>query len=97
MGSKSSINSRVLLASAAAGLMTLAVAASPGDARAEEGGGEPAKVKCYGINSCKGTGECGGKGHACAGKNACKGQGWVYKDKDECLSTEGGRLTPSAE
>lgn len=49
---------------------------------------------CYGVNQCKGTGACGGKGHGCAGKNACKGEGWVHMDNDECLAMEGGSLTP---
>lgn len=51
------------------------------------------RVACYGVNQCKGTGECGGKGFGCAGKNACKGQGFVKMAKEECLKTEGGRLT----
>ena len=51
------------------------------------------KVACYGVNKCKGTGECGGKGHACAGKNACKGEGFTKMAKAECLAAEGGRLT----
>jgi uncharacterized membrane protein len=86
---------KVLLASAAAGLMTLALTAGAGTAHAQDAG--DAKVKCYGVNGCKGTGDCGGKGHACAGKNECKGQGWVYKaSADECLKIEGGRLTPEA-
>ncbi|MBI3307470.1 MAG: hypothetical protein HYZ84_06680 [Candidatus Omnitrophica bacterium] len=58
---------------------------------ADEAAGE--KVSCYGVNQCKGTGECGGKGHSCAGKNACKGQGSVGMSQEECLKTEGGRLT----
>ena len=83
----------VLLTSAAAGLMTLALTAGAGTAHAEDAAGG-AKVKCYGVNGCKGTGECGGKGHGCAGKNECKGKGWVYKaSAEECLKIEGGRLT----
>ena len=50
------------------------------------------KVKCYGINSCKGTGGCAGAGHGCAGKNACKGQGFVETSKDDCAK-KGGKLT----
>jgi len=84
----------VLLASAAAGLMTLALTVASGVAHAEDA---PAKVKCYGVNACKGQGDCGGKGHSCSGKNECKAQGFVYKPSaEECLAIKGGRLTPEA-
>ncbi|HWP64791.1 MAG TPA: hypothetical protein VNO26_02620 [Candidatus Limnocylindria bacterium] len=75
----------VLLASAAAGLLAAGTLIAPTPAFAEE-------VECYGVNSCKGKGACGGKGHTCAGQNACKGQGWIKMDKEECLK-QGGRLT----
>ena len=52
---------------------------------------------CYGVNKCKGTGACGGKGHGCAGKNACKGAGWLHIDNDTCLKIDGGSLTPIEE
>ena len=82
-------NTKVLLASAVVGLLT--VGAMSTGARADEGD----KVKCYGANACKGKGDCGGKGHSCAGKNACKGQGYVETDsKEACLKLDGGRLTP---
>ncbi len=45
------------------------------------------EVKCTGINSCKGTGQCGAAdgSHACAGHNECKGKGWVkVKSAEEC-------------
>jgi hypothetical protein len=75
-----------LLASAAAGLLVAAgTLGTPSTAHAEE-------VQCHGVNTCKGTGACGGKGHSCAGQNACKGQGWIKLDKDECLK-QGGKLT----
>ena len=48
---------------------------------------------CYGINACKGTGDCGGKGYSCAGKNACKGQGFINVPKGICTRIEGGKLT----
>ena len=43
-------------------------------------------IHCKGINSCKGTGDCGGKAHSCAGQNSCKGKGWkkmTQKDYNE--------------
>jgi uncharacterized membrane protein len=54
-------------------------------------------VSCYGINKCKGTGACGGKGHSCAGENKCKGKGLLKLDKDTCMKIEGGRLTAEPE
>ena len=48
---------------------------------------------CYGINKCKGTGDCGGKGHSCHGLNDCKGQAFISLSKENCLRIEGGRLT----
>ncbi len=81
----------LLLASAVAGM--LAFAGTPGIAAAE--GAET--VHCYGVNNCKGTGACGGKGHSCAGENACKGQGYLDIEKETCLNIEGGRLTPQPE
>jgi len=47
------------------------------------------KGECYGVNSCKGTGECGGPGHACAGQNSCKGQGWITLAKADCEAKHG--------
>ena len=82
-------NGAALLASAVAGLlMTTGVATT---AAASDG----EAVHCYGVNKCKGTGACGGKGHSCAGENSCKGQGFLDVDKDTCLKIEGGRLTPA--
>jgi uncharacterized membrane protein len=81
--------SKVLLASAVAGMVALG--AMGGVAKAAD---KAEKVKCYGANKCKGQGACGGAGHSCAGKNGCKGQGFVETDsKDACLKMEGGRLT----
>jgi uncharacterized membrane protein len=81
----------LLLASAVAGLLTLAAPAGMATSHEAE------KVECYGVNKCKGTGACGGKGHSCAGENACKGQGYLKIDGDTCLKIEGGRLTPEPE
>ena len=45
--------------------------------------------ECYGVNTCKGTGECGGPGHSCAGQNACKGQGWITLTQKACVDRHG--------
>ncbi len=77
-----------LLASAVAVLLMVAGASSTASADEAE------KVACYGVNKCKGTGACGGKGHSCAGENKCKSQGFLKLDADTCLKIEGGRLKP---
>jgi uncharacterized membrane protein len=81
---------QALLAASVAGLMAASVTIVPQALLAQDA----AKVPCYGINACKGTGECGGKGHSCAGKNACKGAGVVMTSSaDECTQ-KGGSLEP---
>ena len=76
-----------LVIAAIAGLMAVAGSVSVSSvAQAQD-------VQCYGVNKCKATGDCGGKGHSCAGINACKGQGWVTMDKATCLKMDGGSLT----
>lgn len=85
---KSSHTKKALLASAVAGLLSL----SHLGLAAEAAEGDAEKVHCYGINQCKGTGDCSGKGHKCSGQNACKGQGHVNLPKDVCLRIQGGHL-----
>ncbi len=82
-------NSTVLMA-AVAGLLTVSALGAPSTAVAADD-----KVKCYGVNSCKGTGACGGKGHSCAGKNACKGQGYIETDKASCEKQHGSLTAPA--
>ena len=82
---------RALVAASVAGLLAAAGAAGFGrSAQAEDA----PKVPCYGINKCKGTGDCGGKGHTCSGQNACAGQGYLKLEKETCLKIKDGRLTP---
>ena len=78
---------RFLLASAVAALV-----AAGSSFAADEAKGTDEKVHCYGINACKGTGDCSGKGHQCAGFNACKGQGHINLPKALCLRIQGGHL-----
>lgn len=82
---------RIMIAASVAGL----VAASSlwgGAAKVSAADVEP----CYGINACKGVGDCGGKGHSCAGKNACKGMGYLDLPKGTCMKIQGGSLTPQS-
>ena len=81
-----------LIASAVAGLFASGVLGPV--ARAAE---QAEQARCYGINACKGKGDCGGKGHSCAGENACKGKGYLKLDKETCLKIQGARLTEGPE
>jgi hypothetical protein len=51
-----------------------------------------ATVRCLGVNSCKGQGECKTATHPCGKHTPCKGQGWVtLPSADECAS-RGGKV-----
>ncbi|MEL4179091.1 BufA2 family periplasmic bufferin-type metallophore [Roseateles sp. PN1] len=67
---------------AAAGFATVAQAAD----------GDMGKVKCSGINGCKGSSECKTAKSECKGHNSCKGQGWVSKKTAEECTKEGGKV-----
>lgn len=88
------MNSRRLIIAALAGALAVPGLALAGNGPVQEKEGE---IHCYGVNKCKGVGDCGGKGHSCAGENACKGQGYLDMSKDLCLKIEGGRLTENPE
>jgi uncharacterized membrane protein len=45
---------------------------------------DAAKVKCDGVNACKGQSACSGAQNSCEGKNSCKGQGHLMLSKAEC-------------
>jgi len=76
----------MLIASAVATLIT---SGSLVALAADKAGDE--KVRCAGINDCKGHGSCTSEGHSCAGKNSCKGQGWVEASASECTQ-KGGKV-----
>jgi uncharacterized membrane protein len=73
------------IAMTVAGLI-LAVAPRVGvaDDKAKE-----AKVKCAGINACKGKAACASATNGCSGQNACKGKGWVEATEKECKAAKG--------
>jgi hypothetical protein len=66
----------IALATAAAGMFAMTVAV-PTAAQA-------AKVKCEGVNGCKGLSDCKSAGGSCKGLNACKGQGFKEMTQAEC-------------
>jgi hypothetical protein len=45
---------------------------------------DEAKVKCEGVNGCKGQSACGTAKNSCSGQNECAGQGWINLTKAEC-------------
>ena len=71
--------SAVLAAAAAA--IFVSGAATQAVADSHEGA---EKVKCDGVNGCKGQSECGTAHSACNGKNECAGKGWVEMSAEEC-------------
>lgn len=64
-----------IFATAAAGLF----ATAPITAQAAE-----AKIKCEGVNACKGQSACASARNACKGQNACKGLGFLDLTKKQC-------------
>lgn len=90
------MDKKTTLATAALAALAMAAGCAHTKAGEKSGGaattasaGAGAKGECYGINSCKGTGECGGPGHSCAGQNSCKGQGWIGLTQDACTAKGG--------
>ena len=66
----------IALATAAAGMFAM-TAAGPVSAQA-------AKVKCEGVNGCKGQGDCKGAKNACKGQASCKSQGFKEMSQADC-------------
>lgn len=71
------------LAIAAAAATLFAVAAAP-DVQAQS-----AKVKCHGVNACKGQSACKTAKSECKGHNACKGQGFKVMSEKACKEAGG--------
>ena len=67
----------------------LLLAAAPTLSHAGDDKTKEAKVKCAGVNECKGKAACAGGGNSCAGQNACKGKGWVETTEKECTDKKG--------
>jgi uncharacterized membrane protein len=83
--------SSVSIAAAAAALAVSSIAFA---AEQPEGATGPAvnasdKVHCYGINSCKGAGDCKTAANSCKGQNGCKGHGFKAVTAKDCLAKDG--------
>lgn len=77
-------NGKAIAMTVAGLLLAAAPSLSLADDKAKE-----AKVKCAGINSCKGKGGCASATNDCAGKNGCKGKGVVEATEKECKDKKG--------
>ncbi|MCB9641228.1 MAG: hypothetical protein H6728_16320 [Myxococcales bacterium] len=79
-----------LIASAVAGLLATTACGTPTSTATGQ-------IKCEGINSCTGKGECAAAdgSHDCAGKNSCTGKGWVKTTEADCTSKGGKNLGPA--
>lgn len=77
-----------LMAAAVAGLF---LSVAPTMAHAEDS----AKVKCEGVNKCKGQGGCKSAKNDCKGKNGCGGKGWTETTAKECKD-KGGKVLADA-
>ena len=42
------------------------------------------KVKCEGVNACKGQSACHSANNECAGQNSCHGKGFKMMSQEEC-------------
>jgi hypothetical protein len=45
---------------------------------------DAAKVKCEGVNSCKGKSACHTATSGCQGQNTCAGKGFLMLTKSDC-------------
>jgi hypothetical protein len=68
--------SSVALAAAAAMVFSMAAVTT---ASADD-----AKVKCQGVNSCKGHSACKSANNSCKGQNSCKGKGYLEMTQAQC-------------
>jgi uncharacterized membrane protein len=87
------MKSKILFATVLAGALALP-ALGFGEEKKPSKDGD--KVPCWGVNKCKGVGDCGSDGcrhSGCSGSNACNGQGFIRLDPKTCLRIVNGRLT----
>ena len=96
------LSSLIAASATAVALSGAALAADPAPHAKRVGASDT--VKCYGVNSCKGTSDCKTEasscsgdagcstaGNSCAGANSCKGKGFKKLAAGKCL-TDGGKI-----
>ena len=71
----------VALAAAAAVMFSTALVGTASAA-------DEAKVKCEGVNSCKGKSACKSANKSCKGQNSCKGKGFLEMSKADCAAAK---------
>ncbi len=88
------MNSKTLVHSALASILTLGLLTAAGQATAAE---EKGAEKCYGIVKA-GKNDCQTNVHACAGHATQDGQGdsWIFVPKGTCEKIVGGSTQPKA-
>ena len=77
------MNRNKSIAGAVAVFFTLG-ASSAIAAHHEGGESEAEKIKCEGVNECKGHSACKTEANACAGQNGCAGKGFKKMTAKEC-------------
>jgi len=55
-----------------------------------------AKVKCAGVNGCKGKGSCSSANNGCKGQNGCKGKGWTETASAKACTDQKGTVVADA-
>lgn len=85
------VKTGVSAATSAALIAFAAMQAAPALADAAK---EAKTVHCYGVNSCKGTSDCGTAEHSCKGQNACKGHGYKEMTAEACKAAGGSTTDP---
>ena len=55
------------------------------------------KIKCEGVNQCKGSSDCKTLFSDCAGHNGCKGKGFVMLTPEECEKAKAEMAKEKAE
>ncbi|HUK02122.1 MAG TPA: hypothetical protein VLW26_07600 [Steroidobacteraceae bacterium] len=49
---------------------------------------DEAKMKCTGVNACKGQSACKSSHNSCKGMNSCKGKGFLEMSKADCSAAK---------
>ena len=80
------------LASAAA--LLFVAGAQAANAHEEQPAG---KIKCEGVNACKGQSSCHSAQNDCSGQNACRGKGFKYMTPAECEQAKAKVKPPEAQ